>query len=321
MKKIIFGFLGILAFTSCQERRSYNDLISEARDFYQAGEFRDSGEIFALAFETGKGKDSLQHHYEAARSWALAQNHDLAFAQLEEITGEGEYASLAQISTDLDFSYLRSDERWIGVLNRVSENRKEVEARMAGVVAILGKVYADDQKYRQQLGQIEQQYGRDSEEMQAHWELINETDSINLIKVKEVLDEHGWLGYDEIGRPANNALFLVIQHSDLETQKTYLPMLREAVKRGDAAAPDLALLEDRVALRQGEKQIYGSQIGRDPESGEYYVSPLIDPENVDERRAELGLGPIQDYLSNWGLTWDVEAYKQQLPELEAKQAK
>ncbi|SKB74926.1 hypothetical protein SAMN05660226_02969 [Parapedobacter luteus] len=43
-------------------------------------------------------------------------------------------------------------------------------------------------------------------------------------------------------------------------------MKREAVK-GNANELDLALLEDRVALRQGKKQIYGSHMGRDPETG------------------------------------------------------
>ena len=57
---------------------------------------------------------------------------------------------------------------------------------------------------------------------------------------------------------------------------------------GNAMRPDLALLEDRVALRQGKKQIYGSQIGMDPETGEYFVSPLEDPDNVVERRIKMG---------------------------------
>jgi hypothetical protein len=98
-------------------------------------------------------------------------------------------------------------------------------------------------------------------------------------------------------------------------------MMREAVSKGNAKASSLALLEDRVALRKGQKQIYGSQIGRDQETGEYYVLPLIDPDNVDQRRAKVGLGTIQDYISNWGMTWDVEAYKKKLPEIEAKQKK
>jgi len=101
------------------------------------------------------------------------------------------------------------------------------------------------------------------------------------------LDERGWLGLKVIGNQGNSTLFLVIQHSDLETQLKYLPMMREAVKLGNTRASSLALLEDRVALRQGKRQIYGSQIGRDQETGEYYVSPLIEPEKVNERRHHI----------------------------------
>lgn len=321
MRKItLLSLLGILVISSCQEETaSYDELITQARNSYQAGEYDISGRIYAEAFETGEGRDSFEHHYEAARAWALADVKDSAFAQLRNITGDGKYIDLAQISTDNDLNVLRSDERWIQLLNEVSANRKEAVAEMASVAAILDSVYEEDQKYRQQLGEIEETYGRDSEEMTSHWELINKTDSINLVKVKSILEEYGWLGPDFIGGRGNTALFLVIQHADIETQEKYLPVLREAVKLGNAPGPDLALLEDRVALRQGKKQIYGSQIGRDPETGEYYVSPLLDPEHVDQRRAEVGLAPLQDYISNWGMTWNVDDYVQRLPELEAKQ--
>lgn len=93
-------------------------------------------------------------------------------------------------------------------------------------------------------------------------------------------------------------------------------MMREAVKKGNAHAAHLALLEDRVALGKGEKQIYGSQIGQDEATGEYYVLPLIDPDNVDKRRKEVELGPIQDYISDWGITWNVEEYIRNLAEIE-----
>lgn len=189
------------------------------------------------------------------------------------------------------------------------------------LVAILDTIYQEDQKYRMQIDEIAKKYGWESDEMKAHGKIINEKDSINLIKVKKILDERGWLGPDIIGRKGNSALFLVIQHSDLETQKKYLPMMRDAVQKGNARSSSLALLEDRVALRQGKRQIYGSQIGRDQETGEYYILPLEDPENVDKRRAEVGLGTLQDYISNWGITWNVEEYIKKLPELEAKRKK
>jgi len=86
-------------------------------------------------------------------------------------------------------------------------------------------------------------------------------------------------------------------------------MMREAVKQGNARPSSLALLEDRIALRQGKKQIYGSQIGRDKETGEFFVSPLEDPDHVNERRAEVGLGTIEQYVSRWDITWDAEKHK------------
>jgi len=86
--------------------------------------------------------------------------------------------------------------------------------------------------------------------------------------------------------------------------------MREVVKMGNARAGSLALLEDRVALRQGKRQIYGSQIGRDQKTGKHYVSPLIDPDNVDQRRKRVGLGSIADYVKMWNMTWDIEKHKE-----------
>jgi hypothetical protein len=92
-------------------------------------------------------------------------------------------------------------------------------------------------------------------------------------------------------------------------------MMREAVKNKKARASSLALLEDRVNLREGRKQIYGSQIGTFKD-GKYYVQPLEDPDNVDKRRAEVGLGPLNEYTQHWHFNWDAAAYKKQLPEIE-----
>jgi len=186
------------------------------------------------------------------------------------------------------------------------------------IVAILDTIYEDDKEYRTQINDIAKEYGWQSNELKELVRLMKEQYSVNTIKVRKILDEHGWLGADIIGVQGNTTLFLVIQHSDFETQKEYLPMMRDAVKKGNAKGSDLAFLEDRVALRNGEKQIYGSQIAPGPETGEYIILPLMDPENVDKRRAEVGLGKFQDYISDFGLTWNVEEYKRNLPELEMK---
>ena len=159
------------------------------------------------------------------------------------------------------------------------------------------------------MDETQKKFGQDSKEMNNLWKITNQKDSINLLKVKKILDEKGWVGKDKVGAQANSAIFLVIQHSDLETQKKYLPMMKEAVIKGNADSGSLALLIDRIEIREGRKQIYGSQIGTKPDNKTQYVLPLIDPDNVDKRRAEVGLGPISDYVNNWNLSWDVEKYK------------
>lgn len=185
----------------------------------------------------------------------------------------------------------------------------------------LDTIYKDDQVYRNQLETIRKKYANDSlqlkSKMNAMSQLMLEKDSINQAKVAAILDKYGWLGIDVIGSNGSAALFLVIQHANLAIQLKYLPMMREAVKNGNALGSDLALLEDRVAIREGKKQIYGSQLAWNMIKNEYIVLPLLDPDNVDKRRAEMGLPSLGIYLDYFGLKWDAEQYKKDLPAIEA----
>jgi hypothetical protein len=143
-------------------------------------------------------------------------------------------------------------------------------------------------------------------------------DSINQLKVAKIIDQYGWLGADVVGDQGNSTLFLVIQHADTKMQEKYIPLMRDAVKKGNAFAGDLALMEDRLALRHGKRQIYGSQIGPDSETNTYFIFPIEDPDHVDERRKAVGLGTLSEYVSHWDIKWDLEHYKKDLPALELK---
>lgn len=162
-------------------------------------------------------------------------------------------------------------------------------------------ISTDDQTDRAQLESIQNKYANDTAELRIHvnaiYKVMRDKDSINQIKVTAILDKYGWLGSEIVGEEGNRTLFMVIQHADLVIQEKYLPMMRDAVKNGKAKASSLALLEDRVALRQGKKQIYGSQVAWIMLKNEYTVLPLYDPDNVDKRRAEVGLPPLAIYLS------------------------
>ncbi len=74
-------------------------------------------------------------------------------------------------------------------------------------------------------------------------------------------------------------------------------------------------------MLHGKYQIYGTQIKMDPETKNIYIHPIIGPDNVDERRAELGLSKLSEYLKTWQITWDLEQYKRDLPGLVEKYLK
>jgi hypothetical protein len=190
--------------------------------------------------------------------------------------------------------------------------------KFKSVVDMLYIIDNDDQKFRNELDELEKKFGLQSKEVKEKWNQINKADSVNLTKVKGIIEKYGWLSVEEIGNQGNSTLFMVIQHADIKTQECFLPIMRDAVKNKKAKPNELALLEDRIALRQNKKQIYGSQIGQDEITLEYYVMPLLDPDNVDKRRKEVGLRPIADYLLHWDMKWDIEKYKKELPLIEEK---
>lgn len=320
LSSLLFATVFVTNATLAQDRTKYSELIKEAWKLYQTKDYLTSGQKYSEAFVALGGKGMVNDRYNAACSWALANQPDSAFVQLSKIATGGMYTNLGHITTDSDLNSLHNDKRWNTIISQVRSNKEKTEANFdKPLVAMLDTIYQNDQKYRQQIKGIEEKHGWNSDEMKALWKVISEKDSINLIKVKTVLDERGWLGADVIGGRGNATLFLVIQHADLATQQKYLPMMRDAAKKGNAQPASLALLEDRVALGEGKKQVYGSQIGTDPKTGEHYVLPLTDPDNVNKRREQVGLGTIEDYIANWNMTWDVGLYKKKLPEYEAMQ--
>lgn len=303
-----------------QDKDRYDDLIREAYALYDQKQYAESGKRYSDAFEALGWKGYAADRYNAACSWALAKVPDSAFFNLQRLAEKMGFDDARRLESDPDLDALRLDTRWAGLLDLVRANRAKAEAHLdRPLAALLDSIHDEDQTLRQHLSDVEAAHGSDSPEMQRHWKLIHEKDSTNLIVVERILKERGWLGPEVVGNKGSSTLFLVIQHADLNTQEKYLPMLREAVRKGNARGSELALLEDRVLMRRGKHQIYGSQIAFDEATGEKYLSPVEDPDRLDERRASVGLEPIADYLDRFGLTWDLEAYKARLPELERMQ--
>ena len=132
-------------------------------------------------------------------------------------------------------------------------------------------------------------------ELQALSTEMDVVDSKNLARLRTIIAKHGWPNVRVVGRDAANAAFLIVQHSPLEAQKEFLPLMKDAVATGNARADQLAMLQDRILTREGMKQRYGTQITAGPD-GIPRVDPIEDPATLDERRASVGLPSMEQYL-------------------------
>lgn len=307
-------FLALFAVIVTSYGQNYEDLIKKADSCYEAKNYKLSTSFFEKAFNTKP--ESKKNFYNASCAASLANDKKNSLKWLEIAVNNG-FNSVEHIKSDTDLDNVRKEKKFKKIINNLEESIALIEANYdKPLQKELIEIFKDDQDIRNKYVGAQKTYGYESKEVDSLGKIMLLKDSLNLIKIVKILDEKGWVGKDKIGQQANTTLFLVIQHSDLKVQQKYLPMMREAVKKGNADAGSLALLEDRIALREGRKQIYGSQIGTNPVTKTKYILPLEDPDNVDKRRIEVGLGTLADYVKNWNITWNVEQYKKDLPEIE-----
>lgn len=310
---IFFAFIGLLSFSQEGPPKEYFSWVEKGSVLYNAKDYKRSALAYSIAFKFNDGKSLPEDRYNAACSWALAGYPDTAFYHLNRLVTKGKITDYRRFKNDSDLERLHKDKRWQPLMDSILHNKDIAEAGFnKPVVRILDTILEEDQKYRMGFDAIENDVMKSIEQKdKERTELVhkmNIADGKNLKKVLAILDKYGWLGPEEIGQEGNSALFLVIQHSNQETQEKYLPMMREAVKNKKAEPSALALLEDRVLLGQGKKQIYGSQLTTDA-NGNSRFSPIDDEVNVNKRRAEVGLEPIEEYAKHFGITYKYDPNK------------
>ena len=285
------------------QAQTFQEYIKSGDEHYDTKEYAASGEAYDAAFELEEGTAS--QYYNAACSWALSGESNKAIKYLHKSAGKG-WTNVKHLKRDTDLSSLHNMKAWDEIVNRVKKNKAESEKDYdQELKAQLEAIFVRDQTLRQLYQDAEQKFGRDSEEMDYFWQVVNAEDQKNKEEVKAILDEKGWVGRSLVGGKANMALFLVIQHAPLETQEKYLPMLRASVLAGESQGNHLALMDDRVQMRNGLPQTYGSQFTWDEEAGKEVLYEIKDPEYVNQRRREVGLPPIEFYLEKKGMEWNI----------------
>lgn len=128
----------------------------------------------------------------------------------------------------------------------------------------------------------------------ALWAEVSGIDAENTAWLKNIVMEQGWPRYSIVGVDAGDAAWLLVQHADADPsfQRLCLDLMRE-LPADEMSQSSLAMLTDRVLLKEGKSQIYGTQFV--VSDGEWVPLNLENIENVDVRRAEVGMPPLAEY--------------------------
>lgn len=302
MKSIFTIILCLLAVSGSAQ--SFEELIGDAGRLYDEKNYSESAKAYEKALNQKEGTAGI--YYNAACSWALTGDTINALNYLKRSAEKG-WTNAQHLQRDSDLTSLHTVKGWNEVVQKVQANLAEYEKDFdQPLKAQLEKIYVRDQTLRQLYQTAEEKFGRESEEMNYFWDLVAQQDSMNELEVIQILEEKGWPGKSEVGGKANTTIWLVIQHAPIEIQEKYLPLLKASVLKGESQGSHLAMLEDRIQMRNGKPQTYGSQITMDSETGKQVVYEIAEPEYVNQRRREVGLGPIEDYVKNWGIVWTIE---------------
>ena len=275
-------------------------LISEAESCLLGGDYPGAFALYADADRHGilSGKDL----YNAACAAAVSGHTDKAFEFLWRRYAEDTAWYADNIGLDPDLKYLHADARWAVLRDSVSRRKTVLEKNFDHVLRTeLQDILDADQKVRREYVRVQSSPETSSRIIDSLFEAMQKSDSTNLRRVLSILDRGGWPSGDEVG-DMSAVPFIVLQHAPLTVRLDYMPLVYAAAERGDLTRAQMALFEDRVAVDEGRKQKYGTQIIY--MDGMPAVAPLISPDSVDIYRKRAGLPPMAEYVRRWGLEWD-----------------
>ena len=141
-------------------------------------------------------------------------------------------------------------------------------------------------EYKSKKGDYKSKYQR-------YQELSVDTDFLN-----RAYDHHGWPGPDVVGSDCMEALTYVASNAvyDADFQNRYTQLMGESLSAGGCCEYWYAQLRDRYLVLSNKPTIYGSSFGAyldDDNNFKLLKYDVVDPENLNKRRAKVGLDSIE----------------------------
>ena len=114
--------------------------------------------------------------------------------------------------------------------------------------------------------------------------------------LERLLSEHGWPNLERDGEAIQQAAWYIVMHS-ISMPPLQRMVLGLLMSDSHGLPPThIAMLEDRVLIYSGKRQLYGTQMDMNAE-GVLIPSPIEDEDHVDERRAVVGFPRLASALA------------------------
>jgi TonB family protein len=240
-------------------------------------------------------------YYQAARAAARHHESQAALGLLTQAVAKG-YFSEEDLRTEEDFASLTAQPGWHRLLAQARTKQQQHEAPFnQPLVALLKRMYRQDQQYRLVAEAAEKQYGPTAPQIRTAMQQQDRLDRMLSRQVDSLIARYGYPGKSLVGEYQKKVAFFVIQHNP---DDKYLPLLKAAADKGELPWSTLALFIDRTNQGRRQPQVYGSQFGGLVD-GHYTIWPIEDEPNVNARRAKVGLGPLEEYMQLYNLTYQV----------------
>ncbi|WP_373495485.1 DUF6624 domain-containing protein [Aquiflexum sp.] len=246
----------------------------------------------------------VESQFDLLRTQNHKIDHKFLITGLKTLHALGKRDKIDSILNDLDAEQLqeicKSDLFVLEMKDvKVCENIEPYVVKNADLQMELIKMFVDDQAVRGNVMEdLIEKYGLNKDEVTQGEDGFSSVDSKNRHRLKEIFLEYGFPTKEMVGKDAMHGVFLMIQHADGETgwQKDQLSNIENAVKKGDMDGQSYAYLYDRIKINNGENQLYGTQFSDvDPENGTVTLAETADIDNLDHRRMEIGMMPIEMY--------------------------
>jgi len=292
MKLFYKIFVFLLVSNICFSQSSSN----EATKLRQEGKLEEA--IKAYKKEYYKSPKDSKNTYNLACAYALTSQKDSAYHYLNSALKDN--TSLWAL-VDSDLYELTDDPRWAKIESAQLKKFQELNGaiRQVEYAKKLLNIILKDQALDYYIDQAKNFYMKQGYVPQWYYPLGSYKQKIgheNYSNMEKLIREYGWPKYAMVGELAADAPLLVINHHESDSiRKMYLPIIKQNCFDKEGSCMEYAKIQDRILVNADELQIYGMQF-RYNAIRELEPFPIKDPEYVDQRRKEIGLEPLKEYL-------------------------